>query len=153
MPVAVEEKLTNSSCGFYSDMVVHRALKALFASKVLLRSLYRDVAEQELNLFQFASGDMTQSGTRAAKIVRSELGIAQLCGMFLDNVPDRLLRQAVTPSLARFTDASKYSSGIDPSRTGPLISDLLYPIGNGNGPNVSTFPDQIYDGPMFVAPL
>jgi hypothetical protein len=34
VPVAVEEKLTSSSCGFYSDMVVHRALKALFASKV-----------------------------------------------------------------------------------------------------------------------
>ena len=70
--VAVVEKLSSSSRGFYSDMVVHRALKALFAAKVLLRGLYRDVTEQELNLFQFASRNMTQSGTRSAKIVRRE---------------------------------------------------------------------------------
>jgi hypothetical protein len=58
-----KEELKSSGPGFYSDTVVHCALKALFASKVLLRSLYRDVTEQELNLIQFASGNMTQPGT------------------------------------------------------------------------------------------
>jgi hypothetical protein len=67
-------------------------------------------------------------GARATKIVRRELGNAQLCGMLLDNVPDDLFRNAVTPCLARFTDASKNSSKGDSSRLGPLINHLFYPV-------------------------
>jgi len=52
-----------SGRGFNSDAIVYCTLKPLFASKILLRSLYRDMTEHELNLFQFASGEMTQSRT------------------------------------------------------------------------------------------
>jgi hypothetical protein len=96
---------------------------------------------------------VTQSSARAAKIVRRELGDAQLCRVLLDNVPDRFLCDAVTPSLARLADASKYPPRSDAGRTRPFINDLLYPVGNWNGPNMSTFPYQIYNGPMLIAPL
>jgi hypothetical protein len=111
------------------------------------------MAEQELDLFQLASGNMTQPGARATKIVRRELGNAQLWCILLDNVPHDRLRDAVTPCFARFTDASKHPSKGNASRAGPLINQLFGPVRNRNGSNVSTFSYEIYDSPVFIAPL
>ena len=73
--------------------------------------------------------------------------------MFFNNVPDSLPRDAVTPSLARLADASKYPCGADARSVRPLINYLLYPDRNWDSPNVSTLPNKIHDGPMFIAPL
>jgi hypothetical protein len=38
------------------DGIIHSILKALFAAKLLLCSFDRDVSEEKLNLFEFATG-------------------------------------------------------------------------------------------------
>jgi hypothetical protein len=47
---------------------IHGILKLLFASDVSLRCLYGSVAEQKLNLLEFASATMAQPGAGTAKI-------------------------------------------------------------------------------------
>ncbi len=52
-------------CAVDADLVVYRSL----ASEILFRRLHRDVAEQELDLLQFAFGCMTHACTGPAKVV------------------------------------------------------------------------------------
>jgi hypothetical protein len=48
-----------SALRFDTDPVVDRSADPLFATKVALRSLNRNVAEEELNLFQFSARCVT----------------------------------------------------------------------------------------------
>ena len=48
-----------STLRFDTDPVVDRSADPLFATKVALRSLNRNVAEEELNLFQFSARCVT----------------------------------------------------------------------------------------------
>ena len=50
---------------FEPHRVVHGTPQPLLAPKVTLRRLDRDVPEEELNLIQFASGQVTESRTRS----------------------------------------------------------------------------------------
>jgi hypothetical protein len=45
---------------FQADAIVHRIAKTLFASRVTLCGLHRNVAKQELDLLQFASSFVAQ---------------------------------------------------------------------------------------------
>ena len=81
--------------GFDADLVVYRSLQTLLASEILLRRLHRDVAEQELNLLQFASGCMTKACTGPAEVVWRDFRQAELCGIFLYDMPDDLFCHAV----------------------------------------------------------
>ena len=45
--------------GLDSEFVIHRKPQFLFAAKAPLNCLYRNMPEQELNLIQFAAGEMT----------------------------------------------------------------------------------------------
>jgi hypothetical protein len=55
--------------GFDSQSVVHGSPELLLASEVALCRLNRDVPEQELNLVQFATREMAETGTRASEVV------------------------------------------------------------------------------------
>jgi hypothetical protein len=54
------------------NAVVYRLSQFLLAPEVALRRLNRDMPEQELDLFQFSSGEMTQAGAGPAKVMRRE---------------------------------------------------------------------------------
>src|SRR5438552_15649344 len=55
------------------------------------------MAEQELNLLQFAASRMTQTCARSAQVMGSEVWNSQFCGIRLDNVPDHFLGHPLTP--------------------------------------------------------
>jgi hypothetical protein len=50
--------------GLDTDPIVHRRLDSLLAAEVSLRCLYRDMAEEELNLFELSAGRVAQPGAR-----------------------------------------------------------------------------------------
>jgi hypothetical protein len=52
-----------------SDAIVDRSPDALFAPQVSLGRLHRNMAQQKLNLLQFASRRVAQPGTASPKIV------------------------------------------------------------------------------------
>jgi hypothetical protein len=76
--------------------IIHRVLKFLLASDVPFRCLHRGVAKEKLNLFQFASTAMAQTGASAAKIVGRQIVYAGLSGAPLHRVPDDIGRHAIS---------------------------------------------------------
>ena len=61
-----------SGIGFDSQSVVHGNPELLLASEVAFGCLDGDVAEQELNLIQFAARKMAKTGAGAPQVVRSQ---------------------------------------------------------------------------------
>jgi hypothetical protein len=56
-----------------AQSVIDGAARLLPAPEVLFCSLDRDMSEQELDLIQFAAGEVAQTGAGATKAMRSEL--------------------------------------------------------------------------------
>jgi len=113
-----EMSLTRRSDGRWTRLWVYNELSgsnvaACYSSKPILsftapRSLclqprYRSVvstdrkSEQELDLLQLAAGGMAEPGASAATIMRRQSGDSSRSRVFLDHVPDYLLRDALTP--------------------------------------------------------
>src|SRR5207249_8076317 len=90
------------SCRFDADLVVYRSLQTLLASEILFRRLHRDVVEQELDLLQFASDCVTQACTGPAEVVWRDFRQAELCGIFLHDMPDDFFCHAVAPGCSGF---------------------------------------------------
>ena len=55
------------------------------------------MAQQELDLLQFAAGGTAKPNASPAQVVRGEFADARLCGEFLDDVPYGFLRYALAP--------------------------------------------------------
>ena len=51
------------------EPVIHRVTQVLLASQITLRSLDGDMAEQELNLFQFTAIAVAQLGTGPSQVM------------------------------------------------------------------------------------
>lgn len=66
---------------------VHGVSKLLFAPKVALSRLDRDVPEEELDLVQFAAGQVAQACACPTQIVWRQLGDIRLGGRVSDDVP------------------------------------------------------------------
>jgi len=54
----------------YPDCVIDGTLNLLFATEISFGCLNRNVTEQELDLLQFASGDVAKPCTGSAEVVR-----------------------------------------------------------------------------------
>jgi hypothetical protein len=63
--------------------------------------------EKELDLFKLAAGIMTESRTRASEIVRSKTWNVHTRGSLLDDMPDCLFLNAVSPEFTRSADTSE----------------------------------------------
>ena len=88
-------------------MIVHCIAKALFRSQVTLCRLDRDVAKQELDLPQLATGVVTQLRAGSPEIMgrnSRETGIGR---RVFDNGPDHFGCEARTPNTACLVDRSK----------------------------------------------
>jgi hypothetical protein len=59
---------------FNPEAIVDCILQSLFAPKVSFRGLHANMAEEELDLLKLSARDVTEPGTRAAKIVRRHVG-------------------------------------------------------------------------------
>ena len=63
--------------------------------------------EKNLDLLKLAARIMAESRTRSPKVMRGEALNVHARGRLLDNVPDRLFRNAVSPEFTRPTDTSE----------------------------------------------
>ena len=85
--------------------------------------------------------------------MRSETNEADLRGIQLYHVPHHSFCDAVTPALSSSANAPKQFSGVDLGRMNPLVQDQFDPFGHWNSSNVTTFADEIHDGPMIFSLL
>jgi hypothetical protein len=82
-----------------TNAIIHGTSDSLFAAKVSLGRLDRDVAEQELDLFQFSSCRITKACTCSTEIVWREFFDFSFPRVFTDHMPDCLFRQSRAPGL------------------------------------------------------
>ena len=138
--------------GFDAYTVVDCGANALLAAEVTLGRLNRNVPEEELNLLQFASRRMAQTSTCPPKIVWREPLDARFAGVLADHVPDRLLRQTVTPCAPAFVYPPEQFACVQVGSLKPLIENSLDPARHRHCPGVAAFALQVDDGPV-VFPL
>jgi hypothetical protein len=128
-------------------------LKLLFASDVPLRGLHGSVAEEKLNLFQFASTAMTQARTSAAKIVGCQIAYAGLPGAPLHRIPDHVGCDASFLSLSPFQNPPEYFSLAHSRMAEPGIEKLLAPRRYRYRSQPFSFPNQIDNDPTTIPRL
>lgn len=58
---------------FNPNLVVHGLSQTLLTAKILFSGLYGHMAQQELNLFEFASRRVAQTGTGPPEVMRRKL--------------------------------------------------------------------------------
>jgi len=82
------------------DFVVHGESEVLLAVEVLLCRLDRHVAEQELDLVELASGQMTEPRTCPSQRMGRQLIYSGGLVRSLDDLPKHLRRHALAPDLS-----------------------------------------------------
>jgi hypothetical protein len=63
--------------------------------------------QKKLDLFKLTAGIMAKSPAGSSKIVRREPRHVHVRGCLLDDMPDRLFRDTVSPEFSRPTDTSE----------------------------------------------
>jgi hypothetical protein len=80
------------------DSIIHGGPDALLAAEIPFRSLDRNVAKQELYLFQFAACCVAQPRASPSQVVRRQLFDGGFRGALTNDVPDDLLSMRSPPS-------------------------------------------------------
>ena len=106
-----------------------------------------------MDLLQFAASGTTESSATPREIVRRKFAHANFCRELFDDAPDELLRHLFTPNLAGATHAAEEATTGDSSGFHPVVQEIAHPIGDRDGPNVTSLPAQVDDCPMPFALL
>jgi hypothetical protein len=122
--------------------------EVLPASDVPFRGLHRRVAEKKLNLFEFASGLMAETGASATKIVGCKVVNADSLGVSPHGIPDYVGCHSFalpSPILRNSSEhlAFRHSSVMEPS-----IYEAFTPGWHGDRSQSSSLPNHIYDYPV-----
>lgn len=133
--------------------MVHSRPKPLLTPEVLFGCLYADMAQQKLDLFQLAPGNMTEPSARPPQIVRRDLAELTPHSVFAYDVPDHFLGDSFTPYGSVLCYATKERPGFNLTRPRPAIDDTLHPVRNGHGSNMAAFAEQIDNSPVIVTTL
>ena len=133
-----------------SDSIIDRRPNPLLATQVAFSGLNGDVSQKELDLLQLSSRGVAESGTRSAKVMRSQFLQSDPFRRILHDVPDGLLRHAFTQSPAHLGHPTEDLASVDSRGMQPDTQLFHYPTGDRNGANVSCFTLQIDNGPVFL---
>jgi hypothetical protein len=109
--------------------------------------------EQKLDLFELSTCNVTEPGACATQIVGRNLLNTDRLGEVLNDVPDDLFCQPISPNDPALIDGAEETAGLSPRRFHPVIDPRFDPVGNWYGSNVTALADQIHNGPMIFAPL
>ena len=144
------ERTAKSRSGFDSDSVIDRRPNPLLAAQVAFRRLNGDMPQKELDLLQFSSRGVAESGTGPTKVMRSQFLQSDPFRGILHDVPDGLLRHTFTQSPSHLGDTTEDLASVD-SRCIQPDSQLFHdPAWDRNGANMSCLALQIDDGPVFL---
>jgi hypothetical protein len=113
----------------------------LLASEVALRRLDGNVAEQELDLVEFAAREVAQTRTGSSEIVRRQFVDAGASSRRADDVSQHFGRHAVSPYAPGLVNRSKDRPAGDGDRRGPRIYGRLHPRWDRNGPYMAALAD------------
>jgi hypothetical protein len=84
--------------------------------------------KKKLNLLQFTACGAAKPSAASTEMVRGEFAYANLTGELLDDVPDQLFRDSLTPNLAGAAHAPKEAASFDSSRSRPVVEQADHPV-------------------------
>src|SRR5262249_38711652 len=121
-------------------------------ANVTLSRFDGNMAQQELDLVEFATSGVTEPGARPAAVMRRKVLHADSVAVLLHRVPDHLLRHPLAPHRSESIHTPEQPAFGDGGCCRPLVQRGLYPRRDRNRADVSSFADQIAHRPM-VLPL
>ena len=126
-------------------------LKILLASQVVLGHQNRCMAEEELNLLQLASIDVTELRKCSPQIVRREMVKLHSLGTVPNHIPDHVFRDAFASCGSMPAYCPKDSAVCDTRCRRPPIDCALCPTRHRNRADMAALCDEIRDCPVAVA--
>jgi len=108
-------------------MIVDGLREVLAGAEVALGGQHRSMAEQELDLLEFAAGGAAEFGAGAPGVMRSELGLADFGAVAPDHLPDGVLADAAREHLAALVHGAEDRTGLDPRALEPGVEQQLDP--------------------------
>ena len=108
------------------------------------------MAEQELNLLQFAAGLMAETGACPPEVVRREKWNLAVLGFPLHDTPNDLRAETCAPNSACLVDRTKEGAGSDSGSLRPGVNSSFYPIRDWNGSYVAALADKIGYDPVLL---
>src|SRR5690348_5267526 len=108
------------------------------------------MAEQKLNLIEFAARTPAEPGAGSPQIVWRERVNASLGRGGLHDVPNGLLAEPLAADPAKPTDLAKDFPVLNSSAEEPVGQLGLHPIGDWNRADVARLPDEVHDCPVLL---
>jgi hypothetical protein len=142
-PSAHDGPRSRDGVRFDAEPIVHGASTLLFAPKTTLRRLDGDVTQEELDLLELATGQVTQPRARATKVVRGQLLDAGVRSRHADDVPEHVWRHPVTPDPAGLVDGAEHAALRDCGGRRPRVDRGFDPLRDGHGSDMTALADQI----------
>jgi hypothetical protein len=142
-----------SAFWFDPDSIIHREADALLAAEIPFCGLDRDVAKQELYLFQFASRCMAQPRTCPSQVMGRQLFDGGFRSALTDYVPNDLLGYALTPEPPGSVHATKQPTGGNSRVLQPNVENCFDPVRHRYRPHVTCLSHEIDNGPMLFSLL
>src|ERR1035437_7832239 len=134
-------------------MVVDRLREVLACAEVALGGEHRGMAEQELDLLEFAAGGAAEFGAGAPGIMRGELRLADFGAVAPDHLPDGVLADPARENLAALVHGAEDRTGLDAGALEPGIEQQLDPGRHRHGPQTLAFARQVRNRPARIAQL
>jgi hypothetical protein len=135
----------SSDFGLDSDTVIYGRCNSLGAAEITLSGLHGNMPKKKLNPLRFTARGAAKPSATSTEIVRGEFAYANLSGELLDDVPDQLLRDGLTPNLAGAAYTSKETASFDSSRSRPVVEQGGHPVRHGNGANMTCLATEVHD--------
>jgi hypothetical protein len=139
--------------GLEAKFVINGIAQSLLAPEIALRGLHADVPEQELDLVEFAAGQVAQTGARAAEIVGRNIHQSAAGRSSLDHAPDNLGAEAIRRYPTRLVNGAEHGPLRQAGFCQPDVNGVGDPVRYRNRSNVTAFPDQIGKDPVVFALL
>ena len=117
------------------------------------RPMLSFTAFRSLNLFKFPSSFMAQTGTRAARVVRSNIVQTALRASGLNHAPDDFWAESVFSNPLGFVGGPKYRTCGDASSAQPGVDCRFHPSRHRNRPHVAALAHPMGDYPTLFSLL
>jgi hypothetical protein len=125
----------------------------LLCSKIPFGRLNRRVAQEQLDLLQFAAGRSTQFRACSASIMRGDAGDADRLSILPEHLPYDLLSQAFAPSAIGTVHGAKQATVCHAGRGGPSVNRNLRPGRHRDRADAPVLTNEIDNAPAAIALL
>ena len=111
------------------------------------------MSEQELNLIEFAAGEVTEPRATAPQVMWCKLFYARPQSGLPNDLPQHFRCHSSSPHASGLVDGPEQRTVSDAGGILPLINSRFYPRRDWHRPDMPGLAQQVCDNPVFLAQL